>query len=1445
MLSLPLLTLRDLLPKFDVAGTTGPEEQPVPAERQITKTPLAAGTATEEDTTEEVKKYEASDPLFERYAIGGRFGFSEVAACVDSPACWALETLGGEINESIDSATYKIPDNDYAGAVIVKSPPKDAALIFPKWEGENPRNYEVMDITLPLMAGTEIELIADAKSKINESNIDDKGSLKDQTVGAIRFKGKSSKVSLFYAGDAALVEMIEGGIKTQMAGYGRWQETNDARAWEPPTLGVLPDSLTKEDQELFEQIGVKQKPDDDFTLSRINDLVGDSLQLSLAGMWRNAADASLKFLVSLPDVNEIASTAMEDLLLQKFGFRGNASETYIVFFERYVHTKADSKLGAPFSIVEGERRQADGDNLYEKSEVYSVIRMDRLAIGNFPSGDNGIAETIYRLNNFSILAPYFNVGIYTWTGADSPAIFDSKNRIQDSRGKRIKFIDFYREFRKVDVQKKALKAIEDFFFAGKKEEHAHRLKEIYALRLLREAKNMGSEAYDLASAVLDPESKNDKSLHIETLDVYEYDVLDALIVYRKTDSVVVLYMMPQKNYKNRAFYIFKNMQSFKEYIHSITIHTEPRNNFLARFKAEDRIDDSYFFFTRDGFYTHKRGADYHLKRLPGAMHWRDVSEDGWTYETKLVRSDIYEINQKSARSRDIKNNPFLRMADMFQRYVESAVKVSMFSHDEYESNVRTRIVSDVTQYAGILTLLLFKVIPPWLSVGIGVSTATPGLGGGVRQYLMQDRPADRTKGLVLAIESGLELLLGGFPMNKHKDNRKLVASKKDYDDLVAKHGADKTNVLMKVIHLDPDLVKQQGMTRIMSDPVERLLEIPEPLQEAARQGSHVVDELVGDLRTKIKLINNSPELNEAGKRAKILTILKAQNKEAEDKLYEMFAKIDLPEDVVGDADDLLKKLLNEARDDGETNLLAFSKQESNNDKLLEAKKLTQQDIQELSDDLRYPEMFVGDRENSLKGFHDPNIFPGNAQVKSIDDVYTINGKQYVFIDDMAVRINTIKNVDGRTFAILPPGGSSTLTIQRVNGKWRMVEPKLLGGAPPRHDIGLGSSQLSSLHVNGENFYRLKLPDASKPIDVVFDLTICRWVEADGLGGIKSGGKEFVFSPAIDSTPEIWKEYTAGDSLLKPATTQMRADALEQFGLGREVPPIPKYPVPRFYNSQEPPRVIHKIWIGDRAISEANIQKLRRTLVQAGSSKFELRLHLDISDPVAHEKTMAILKPLIDDGLKVVELKSENFFNKFQSEKYFDQYKFYLERDNLNYAGATNVLRYRMIYHEGGIYSDMDDVLMGPLDIGKIKNGDVVVFPPFEGLGFEYNNSFFGSSKKNPTLDKLSNESYKKFQGNRNEIKNRPYFDHSKSKDKQSDRFYRYMKIRSETDGPALFSSVVSETIPARGAFKAWKKILGRKGIAVSGDLEDRYLDASRNFEALDGVYDVGADHTSL
>ncbi|KAA8695783.1 YD repeat protein [Pseudomonas caricapapayae] len=234
---------------------------------------------------------------------------------------------------------------------------------------------------------------------------------------------------------------------------------------------------------------------------------------------------------------------------------------------------------------------------------------------------------------------------------------------------------------------------------------------------------------------------------------------------------------------------------------------------------------------------------------------------------------------------------------------------------------------------------------------------------------------------------------------------------------------------------------------------------------------------------------------------------------------------------------------------------------------------------------------------------------------------------------------------------------------------------------------------------------------------------------------------------------------------------------------------------------EIPKHIHYIWLGAPEPLMKHLNGIKRNA--ALNPEYEVTLHLDLRGD-----DDSGIKSELDDArnITVSRLREEKFFGMFKGTRSHDIYENLYGKDPRNYAAASDVLRYSLINHYGGVYSDADDTFTRGIRVDDFLTKPDRVFTlrptdtPWEKDEFVIPNSSFASPARNPVLTRLEKKVIKRHSTYRAE-------DFGKYLSSLTDVEDR-MKIVSSVTGPKVFTDVLLKE--DRGLKKLFSAIINQE-----------------------------------
>jgi hypothetical protein len=192
-----------------------------------------------------------------------------------------------------------------------------------------------------------------------------------------------------------------------------------------------------------------------------------------------------------------------------------------------------------------------------------------------------------------------------------------------------------------------------------------------------------------------------------------------------------------------------------------------------------------------------------------------------------------------------------------------------------------------------------------------------------------------------------------------------------------------------------------------------------------------------------------------------------------------------------------------------------------------------------------------------------------------------------------------------------------------------------------------------------------------------------------------------------------------------------------------------------------PRIISSLWVGERPISDVFLDALAHNAKALEGTDYQYQLFLSRQNPRVFQANLRQLQTKAPH-LSVQPLEDQDFYQEFAHSPYFAQYQAALGSIGThasNLSSASDILRYRLLKHFGGLYLDADDRLLNagagpgrlPLANHTLRTtaDGLLLSPPVSsdqlGLYIKYNSSMIGSHAGNSTLDAISDEILQRFQ----------------------------------------------------------------------------------------------------
>lgn len=294
---------------------------------------------------------------------------------------------------------------------------------------------------------------------------------------------------------------------------------------------------------------------------------------------------------------------------------------------------------------------------------------------------------------------------------------------------------------------------------------------------------------------------------------------------------------------------------------------------------------------------------------------------------------------------------------------------------------------------------------------------------------------------------------------------------------------------------------------------------------------------------------------------------------------------------------------------------------------------------------------------------------------------------------------------------------------------------------------------------------------------------------------------YLFRVFYDVQQEVWRTSMSGEMvvwLVKENT--WRSGSYSHWLSIKETLPrptqfrditLPSYPLLPV-DTQEIPRQIHHLWIGTSVPNQNIMDTIARNTTN--TADFRVTLHTDVNDELF--TTLANALSEVAPNVTIAQLKGTPFFDQFQRT---DIYKHYLSACTAgvpNYSAASDMLRYPLTNHYGGIYMDVDDSFS--TTIGEqafmAAGNDVLLGPLVNHYGADfrgYNSSIFASLPNNPVLASVTQEMTRRCDANPDFFKQpRPQLT-----DQSSPEFKTYSTELFRLTGPQVFNDVLARERP--------------------------------------------------
>ena len=176
-----------------------------------------------------------------------------------------------------------------------------------------------------------------------------------------------------------------------------------------------------------------------------------------------------------------------------------------------------------------------------------------------------------------------------------------------------------------------------------------------------------------------------------------------------------------------------------------------------------------------------------------------------------------------------------------------------------------------------------------------------------------------------------------------------------------------------------------------------------------------------------------------------------------------------------------------------------------------------------------------------------------------------------------------------------------------------------------------------------------------------------------------------------------------------------------------------------------PNVIHHFWQGELKNLEQHHSNLKK--IALTNSAYKVELHV-LPNP-GEDTQLKALQSSLGSGVKVINIKEEKWFKKFQTKERYTQFEASRSGERAHLASGSDILKTELTYKLGGVFNDVDNVPIAPLPASlQHQEKTLMTAGPtqFNRWGGEkgIHSSTFATYKKNPILKEMNKESFKKF-----------------------------------------------------------------------------------------------------
>ncbi|WP_054900034.1 dermonecrotic toxin domain-containing protein [Pseudomonas sp. NBRC 111131] len=292
-----------------------------------------------------------------------------------------------------------------------------------------------------------------------------------------------------------------------------------------------------------------------------------------------------------------------------------------------------------------------------------------------------------------------------------------------------------------------------------------------------------------------------------------------------------------------------------------------------------------------------------------------------------------------------------------------------------------------------------------------------------------------------------------------------------------------------------------------------------------------------------------------------------------------------------------------------------------------------------------------------------------------------------------------------------------------------------------------------------------------------------------------------------------------DASTRQVTHEMRMATLRALGVDLKLPI--DLPVVHTEGLRPIPKQILSIWVGDKVIAQTLIDNIASNARTLQETQYAQRLYLSRAEPTAFQANLQRLSEHAP-SVEVLPLEDQPFYARFKESPSFAQYQAALNGNGgvaSNFSSASDVLRYALLDHEGGLYMDIDDTLLAPGEYPWRMDGEprgvpgerlddvalvthengLLLHPPVSNEKMDmhclYNGSLIGSHANNPTLKAILEEMQVRYRAAPG------FYDSRPSLQTDPEAFYRYARTLSRLTGPRLLTDVVDRLLPELGVLR--------------------------------------------